>query len=104
LDGDNLYLVSDSGVAACLDARQGKVRWQGRLGGNFSASPVLAGGHLYFCSETGVTSVVEPSPAAFKRLATNKLDGRIFASPAISGRAIYLRTDRHMYRIESPDE
>jgi hypothetical protein len=41
----------------------------------------------------------------FRKLATNKLDGRIMASPAISGTAIYLRTDRHLYcidRSESP--
>ena len=104
LDGEQLYFVSDSGVATCVDAGQGTVRWQGRLGGNFSASPILAGGQLYFCSETGVTSVVEPGPSAFKRLASNKLDGRIFASPAVADGAIFLRTDRSLYRIESSGE
>ena len=43
--GDELYFVSDNGVATCVDARTGKVNWTKRLGGDFSASPVFAEGH-----------------------------------------------------------
>ena len=40
LVGDELYVVSDLGVATCVDAATGAIHWQHRLGGNFSASPI----------------------------------------------------------------
>jgi outer membrane protein assembly factor BamB len=95
---DELYMVSDKGVASCLDARTGTLRWRERLGGNFSASPIFADDRIYFFSEEGVTTVLAPG-RHFRKLATNKLDGRIMASPAISGSAIYVRTDQHLYCI-----
>lgn len=100
LVGDELYLVSDRGVASCLDAVTGEVCWQERLGGNFSASPLAADGHVYFLNEDGGTTVIAPG-REFKELAKNQLDGRTLASLAVAGRAIYLRTDSHLYRIES---
>jgi outer membrane protein assembly factor BamB len=103
LVGDELFIVSDEGVAACLDARTGAQHWRQRLGGNFSASPVYAAGRIYLLNEEGVATVVEAGPS-FKRLATNRLDGRTLASIAIADGAIYLRTDRHLYRIESAGE
>ena len=57
LAGDDLYMVSDTGVASCLDARTGKVQWQQRVGGNYSASPLYADGKVYFQAEDG-TAVV----------------------------------------------
>jgi len=76
------------------------VRYQQRLGGNYSASPVFADGRVYFQNEEGVTTVVEPGEK-FTRLAQNRLDGALMASMALSGRAIYIRSDQHLYRIGS---
>ena len=98
LVGDELYMVSDKGIASCLDARTGALRWRERLGGNFSASPISADGRIYFFSEEGITTVLAPG-RRFQKLATNKLEGRIMASPAISGSAIFLRTQRNLYSI-----
>ena len=99
LVGDELYLVSDSGSAACFDARSGREIWRERVGGNFSASPIVAGGRLYFCSEEGKVSVLAAGQE-FKRLALNQLGERIMASPAVSGNTLFLRTDKALYRIE----
>ena len=60
LAGDELYVVTDNGIASCLDARTGAVRWQQRLGNSFSASPVLADGRIYFLDEDGRTTVIKP--------------------------------------------
>src|SRR5262249_38393400 len=46
--GPHVYVVSDGGWASCLDARTGKRLWKERLGRHHSASPVSAGGYLYF--------------------------------------------------------
>jgi len=97
--GDELYVVSDKGIATCLDAQTGEVVWSERLGGNFSSSPLFADGRIYVGNRDGATFVIRPG-RSFERLATNQLDGQIFATPAAVGRAIYLRTDEALYRLE----
>ncbi|MEO7652698.1 MAG: PQQ-binding-like beta-propeller repeat protein, partial [Bryobacteraceae bacterium] len=100
--GDELYMVSDNGIASCLDAKTGKAHWQQRLGGNFSASPLFADGRIYFLSEDGTTTVIEPG-TQFKSLATNRIDGSALASLAPSNGAIFLRSDQNLYCIRSQD-
>ena len=99
--GEELYLVSDNGIATCVDAVTGEERWQERVGGNFSASPTLADGRIYLLDEDGATTVIAPG-RKFELLATNKLDGRTLATPAMVDDTILLRTDTHLYRIEKP--
>ena len=98
LVGDELYIVSDLGVATCLDAQTGDLHWRERLGGNFSASPVFADGRIYFQSEEGVTTVLAPG-TEYRELATNQLDGVILASMAVANRSLFIRTHDHLYRI-----
>ncbi len=100
LAGDEIYIVSDIGVATCLDARTGQIHWQARLGGNYSASPVLADGRIYFQSEEGLTTVIAPGKE-LRKLASNLLDGAMLASMAVSNGSIFIRTGTHLYRISS---
>ena len=53
-----LFTVSDEGIAQCLDARTGEVQWRKRLQRSFQASPVAAGGRVYFVSTTGVCTIL----------------------------------------------
>ena len=96
--GDELFFVSDSGVASCLDARTGKVHWSERLGGAFSASPVAAEGRVYFLNEEGTCYVVA-ADTEYKLLATNELGERTFASPAVADGALFLRSESSVWRI-----
>jgi len=98
VDGD-LYMVSDRGILSCVNAKSGEVRWQGRLRGNFSASPVYAAGRIYLLNESGEATVIAPG-ASMNVLATSKLPGGTLASPAFSEGAMFLRTSTHLYRIE----
>ncbi len=100
LVGDELYVVSDSGILTVVDARTGTVRAQQRLGGNFSASPVYVEGRIYFQSEEGVTTVIAPE-MPYRRLAVNQLDGSTLASIAVSNGSFFIRSDTHLYRISS---
>jgi outer membrane protein assembly factor BamB len=100
LIGEELYTVSDGGVAGCFDARTGKVHWQERLGGSYSASPLFAGGKLYFQSEQG-TGVVLQAGKQFKLLAKNPLEETSLASPAAADGALFIRTETRLYRIGS---
>ncbi len=98
LDGKLLFMVSDLGVASCVDAETGKAHWTERLGGNYAASPIFAGGRIYFFNEDGDIPVIEAGKE-FKLLARNKLADGFMASPAISGNSLILRTKSNLYRI-----
>jgi outer membrane protein assembly factor BamB len=96
--GERLFLIGDAGTASVLDAATGKALWQKRLGGEFSASPILADGRIYASNQGGdtfVLSAADPYPV----LATNRLDDGCMASPAVFDGAIYLRTKTHLYRL-----
>jgi outer membrane protein assembly factor BamB len=97
--GDELYIVSDNGVASCLDAVTGTQHWQKRLGGNYSASPLFAEGRIYFQDEQGQTTVIAPG-ISYQQLAKNSLTGRTLASYAVAEQAIFLRSDTALYRIQ----
>jgi outer membrane protein assembly factor BamB len=99
LVGDELYLVTDKGVATCLDARTGTQHWSERLGGNVTSSPLFAAGRIFVANRDGDTFVIRPG-RQYGILATNHLDGPIHASPVAVGRALLLRTDKALYRIE----
>jgi outer membrane protein assembly factor BamB len=99
LVGDELYVVSDIGILSCLDARTGTVRWIQRLGGNYSASPIVADGRVYFLSEEGTATVLAPGQE-FRVLARNTLDGSTLASMAVSNGSLFIRSDKHLYRIQ----
>jgi len=96
--GDELYFVSDGGIATCLDARTGSLRWSERLGGGFSASPVLAEGRIYFQNEEGVGTVLKAGKT-FELLAKNDLGERTLASPAVADDALFVRSSSHLWRV-----
>ena len=97
---DALYFVSDKGgIVTSVDAKTGSENWRARIGGNHSSSPTYAGGLLLFHSREGETAVLRPGNK-FDLLHRNKLDGGHFASAAVNDGALYLRTDRALYRIE----
>jgi len=100
LVGDELYLVTDNGIATCVDAKTGQELWRARLGGNHSASPTYADGKIYFLSEEGESVVIAPG-RELKHLATNQLDGPTLASMAISGGSLFIRSVTHLYRISN---
>jgi len=99
LVSDLLFGIDDNGVATCWEAKTGHPLWNERIGGNYSAAPLAAEGRLYFFSEEGKTTVVA-SEREFKKLAENQLGDGFMASPAVSGKALFLRTRTELYRIE----
>jgi outer membrane protein assembly factor BamB len=97
-----IYVMADNGVASCLDAENGQEVWKKRIGGDYSASPLLAGGHIYFGSHDGKVTVIEPGTAA-EVVAENQLDGQIMASPAAVRDSLVLRTDKAIYRLSDSE-
>ncbi len=96
---DLLFMANDAGIATCLDAKNGELLWQERIGGEHSASPIHANGRVYFFDREGRTRVLAASKE-LKLLAENTLDNGFYASPAVAGKALILRTTAHLYRVE----
>lgn len=95
---DELYIVSDKGIATCLNAKTGETHWTERVGGNYSASPVMANGRVLLLSEDGLATWVKAGQE-FEMLGQNEIPGRTFATPAFVDGAMYLRTDAALYKI-----
>lgn len=97
-----LYTVADESFVTCVDAATGETVWTERVGGKFAASPVYADGRIYLFDQQGTTLVLKPG-RTLEQMATNTLSGGFMASPAASGKAFYLRTKTHLYRVEASD-
>lgn len=97
---DLLYSVTDQGVASCFEAKTGKRLWEERLGGEATASPVFADGHIYFADQDGKTFVIEKG-RSFKSVAVNKLASGCMASLAVTDGTLFIRTKTHLYRVGS---
>ena len=97
VDG-RVYFITASGIAYCVDARSGEEIYEKRIGGVFTASPLVAGDRIYYCDEGGKTAVVRAGPT-FELLAENKLADGGRSSPSAAHGAIYLRTFSKLYKI-----
>ena len=99
-DGSLVYIVRDNGAAFALNLKTGAVVYgpQRLPSGTYSASPVLADGHIYVTNEEGVTSVYKAGPK-FELVAKNALDDYCLSSIAVSEGQIFLRTSGHLWVI-----
>ena len=99
LDG-LLFTLADNGVATCLDIKTGEVKWVKRLTtGTSYASLVAGGGNIYAIGING-TAVVFKADATGSVVATNKLEGQFYSTPALVDGAIYLRAYERLVAIE----
>jgi outer membrane protein assembly factor BamB len=107
IDAGRVYNLNGAGVLACGDLKSGQVLWQLRaqvpLGektsrGVFTSSPVAAGGHLYLFNEDGVAIVVKGGEKGAV-VSSHEFGETILCTPAISGGALYVRSDKHLWKI-----
>lgn len=96
--GRHFFVVSDVGVASCLDAKTGNCIWREPLGRHHWPSPVSAENRLYFLDDDGNTFVLQAGPE-FRLLEKNPLGEECYASPAISGGRIFIRTMSHLWCV-----
>ena len=86
-----IYLVTDSGIARCWKSSTGEEIWRGRLGGTFSASPVLVSENIFATNEDGETFVFRADPEGFELVAKNKLGDHVIATPVFCDSRIFMR-------------
>ncbi len=96
-----LFVINDgTGVASCLDAATGDVKWQERLGGSFFGSPVCVNGIIYVIDKEGAV-VVFRAADKFELLHRHDLGELSYATPAVAQGRMYLRTQSHLVSIGS---
>lgn len=95
-----LYLLRDGGLLTCLEAATGKEIFREKIGarGQYAASPIAAGDKIIVASVRGTVTVIRVHDE-LQILARNEFKEKIFATPALAGNKIYLRTDRHLYAL-----
>lgn len=87
-------------ILARGDAATGKPEGRLRLKGQYSATPVAAGGVLYAFNEAGVCQVVRPGADGEDEVAgTGDLGETILCTPAVVNGAMYVRSDQHLWKI-----
>jgi outer membrane protein assembly factor BamB len=93
--------MTGAGLLTCLDAHTGEPKYESKrfpAPSQFVASPVAFDGKVLITSQDGDTYVVKAGPE-HEILGTNPLGEQIFASLALVGDSIYIRAERHLYRI-----
>jgi len=96
--GEHLFMVSDAGIATCLEVKTGKLVWTQRLNGKFEASLLAHGNTLYAFDDSGET-ILFAAAAAYKELGRNVLKGTVQATPAVDGGYLYIRTDQRLIKV-----
>ena len=103
LVGECLVAISMSGIATGYDAHTGEELWKERLGGNYSGSPIAAGGRIYALAEDGSVVVLQPGKK-FELIAKNSVGegvGEVFrSSPGVIANDLLIRSDRILYRLK----
>jgi outer membrane protein assembly factor BamB len=97
--GDALYCINKADVLTAGERATGERRWQLRLQGPFSATPVCDGRHLWAVNEAGLVQVVELGTKEGKVVSTLDLGDEILASPAVADGAIYLRSNSRLHKL-----
>jgi outer membrane protein assembly factor BamB len=90
-----IFLATDTGVAACVNAEDGTVEWRHKFGGRFFSSVVSHGNSVVFANETGDLAVVARD-RSFKLLAEKKLGEKIYASSLPQADGLLVRATTNM--------
>ncbi len=98
--GTHLYYISDKGIAGCVVAKSGEEVWSERIGGNFSASPLIIDGKIYLFSEDGELTVISATPE-FEKLASSNLGESITATPAVADGKLLVRGSTHLFAFSA---
>lgn len=97
--GNWLFMVSDQGVATCLDAKTGESKWTERLSGTYTASLLAKGDRIYAFADDGRALLFKGDASMYEQLGRNELNGRIQATPAVAGDSLIVRTETALYRF-----
>jgi len=95
-----IYTINTRNQLNCIDATTGKVVYTRRMTARYNSSPVCAGRNVCFTSVAGETTVLKEG-TKLDIIARNKIEGEVYATPAITGNKILIRTAADLYCIGS---
>ncbi|MEC9093579.1 MAG: PQQ-binding-like beta-propeller repeat protein [Planctomycetota bacterium] len=98
---DLIFLVSDKGIASCVESQSGDVIWRERLKGEYWASPVCVNGRIFVINSIGEVTVFTAG-RKFQKLGESNLGEKCHSTPAITGGKMILRTVSHLMSIGGP--
>jgi outer membrane protein assembly factor BamB len=101
--GDRVYSFRGS-ILVNGDLKTGRLRGKLRLAGAFSSSPLVAGGLLYCCNEAGTAFIIQPDEKDGTVLHRCELKDIILGTPALAGGALYVRSDKHLWKFAGPQK
>lgn len=93
-----IYMVDTKNNLLCFETTTGTTVYSTRVKDKYNASPVIAAGKIYYISTDGEVMVLKEGKSP-DILATNKVEGEVYATPAILGKSIIIRTNNYLYRI-----
>jgi len=96
---DVMYLMKEGGIVTSLNPATGEVLKMGRTPEaleEYYASPVAADGKIFMVSASCKVTVLKAG-AQWEILATNDLDEECWATPAIAGNSLIIRTRSSLY-------
>ena len=96
---EKVFVVNRAGVLQAADLTTGSILWRLRLKGPFSSTPVAAGSKLVFFNEKGTAQIVDISGDEGELVGEGDLGETILATPAISGKDLFVRSDGHLWKI-----
>jgi outer membrane protein assembly factor BamB len=96
--GSRVYMITNGGIATCMDSETGRVIYREKIGasGAYLASPLLAGGNIYYASYNGKITVIKPGDK-IDIIAQSNLKEKIGASPVAAENNLYIRTLEGLY-------
>jgi len=103
-DGRVYSLGNRDSNVFCANLSDGKIIWDRRLQGPFSASPLAADGKLYLINEEGECTTFKLGGDKPEILGRSNLKDTILATPAIADGAIFIRSDKFLYCISAEGE
>ena len=99
ISGNHFFVINKANVLTCAEVSSGEILWRKRIKGPSSGSPVTTQEHLYFFNEDGLGQVFEINKEECKLVSSIDLEETILCTPAISRRAIFVRSDEHLWKI-----
>lgn len=102
VDGDRVYTINRAGVLACASTEDGKILWQQRVGGSHWSTPIIADHHMYCINQEGKVRIVKLGESKGEIVSEYEFGENIQASPAVVGNAMYIRSDKHLWKIANP--
>ena len=95
---DRIYAASSSGIVRCAELVTGKILWQERVTGPFSASVIAADDMLFILNERGTLTVMAAGDEP-EILGTSETNEEGLATPAIADGALFLRGEKTLWCI-----